>query len=123
MATPISSAMRAAPPARVLFVVRFAGVDMGTKSPDDMSDISLRQGRNGRRASFWEEAQMGILRRRTVLGGALGAPFAMLAAPSVHAQGGKPHAGTTINGSCFQTTYFEYLKAYFPQFEEKTGIK
>ena len=25
--------------------------------------------------------------------------------------------------SCFQTTYFEYLKTYFPQFEEKTGIK
>ena len=66
---------------------------------------------------------MGTLRRRTILGGALGAPFATLAAPAVHAQGGKPHAGTTIHGSCFQTTYFEYLKAYFPQFEEKTGIK
>ena len=59
------------------------------------------------------------LRRRTILGGALGA----LAAPAVNAQGGKPYAGTTINGSCFQTTYFEYLKNYFPQFEEKTGIK
>ena len=47
----------------------------------------------------------------------------VLAAPAVHAQGGKPYAGTTINGSCFQTTYFEYLKNYFPQFEEKTGIK
>ncbi|WP_395713159.1 extracellular solute-binding protein [Reyranella sp.] len=62
---------------------------------------------------------MGNLNRRTILGGALGA----LAAPAVHAQGGKPFAGTTINGSCFQTTYFEYLKNYFPQFEEKTGIK
>ena len=41
----------------------------------------------------------------------------------VNAQGGKPYAGTTINGSCFQTTYFEYLKTYFPQFEERTGIK
>ena len=67
---------------------------------------------------------MSTLRRRTILGGALGAPFAALAAPAVHAQsGGKPYAGTTINGSCFQTTYFEYLKNYFPQFEEKTGIK
>ena len=47
----------------------------------------------------------------------------VLAAPHVNAQGGKPYAGTTINGSCFQTTYFEYLKNYFPQFEEKTGIK
>ena len=59
------------------------------------------------------------LRRRTILGGALGT----LAAPHVNAQGGKPYAGTTINGSCFQTTYFEYLKNYFPQFEERTGIK
>ena len=66
---------------------------------------------------------MSTLRRRTILAGALGAPFATLAAPAVHAQGGKPYAGTTINGSCFQTTYFEYLKNYFPQFEEKTGIK
>ncbi len=59
------------------------------------------------------------LKRRTILGGAIGA----LAAPAVHAQGGKPFAGTTINASCFQTTYFTYLKDYFPQFEEKTGIK
>ena len=49
---------------------------------------------------------MSTLRRRTILGGALGT----LAAPHVNAQGGKPYAGTTINGSCFQTTYFEYLK-------------
>ena len=62
---------------------------------------------------------MSTLRRRTILGGALGT----LAAPHVNAQGGKPYAGTTINGSCFQTTYFEYLKNYFPQFEERTGIK
>ena len=61
---------------------------------------------------------MSQMRRRTMLGGALA-----LAAPAVHAQGGKPYAGTTINGSCFQTTYYEYLKSYFPQFEEKTGIK
>src|SRR5436190_9709881 len=68
---------------------------------------------------FWEEAQMTRLNRRTILGGAIGA----LAAPAVNAQGSKPYAGTTINGSCFQTTYYEYLKNYFPQFEEKTGIK
>ena len=66
---------------------------------------------------------MSTLRRRTILGGALAAPLVPLAAPYVSAQGGKPYAGTTINGSCFQTTYFEYLKTYFPQFEEKTGIK
>jgi multiple sugar transport system substrate-binding protein len=66
---------------------------------------------------------MSTLRRRTILGGALAAPLVPLAAPHVSAQGGKPYAGTAINGSCFQTTYFEYLKNYFPQFEEKTGIK
>ena len=59
------------------------------------------------------------LRRRTMLGGALGA----LTAPAVHAQGGKPYAGTTLNASCFQTTYYEYLKAYLPAFQEMTGIK
>ena len=37
--------------------------------------------------------------------------------------GDKPHAGTTINCSCFQTTYYEYLKTYFPEFQDKTGIK
>src|SRR5260221_1310529 len=62
---------------------------------------------------------MNSLKRRTIRGGARGA----LAAPAVHAQGGKPYAGATINASCFQTTYYEYLKNYFPQFEEKTGIK
>lgn len=62
---------------------------------------------------------MGNLRRRTILSGALGA----LAAPAVHAQGKGPYAGTTINASCFQTTYYEYLKAYLPAFTEKTGIK
>ena len=67
---------------------------------------------------------MSTLRRRTILGGALGAPFAALAAPAVHTQsGGKPYNGTTINCSCFQTTYYEYLKTYFPEFQEKTGIK
>jgi multiple sugar transport system substrate-binding protein len=61
---------------------------------------------------------MSQIGRRTILGGALA-----LAAPAVHAQGGKPHAGTTLNCSCFQTTYFEYLRNYFPEFQEKTGIK
>lgn len=66
---------------------------------------------------------MTAFNRRTVLRGAGAAAAASLAAPAVNAQGGKPYAGTTINGSCFQTTYFEYLKPLFPEFEEKTGIK
>ena len=49
---------------------------------------------------------MSKLNRRTVLGGAIG----VLAAPAVNAQGGKPYNGVTINASCFQTTYYEYLK-------------
>ena len=62
---------------------------------------------------------MANIKRRAMLGGTLA-----LAAPAVHAQSrGKPYNGVTINASCFQTTYFEYLKTYFPQFEEKTGIK
>jgi multiple sugar transport system substrate-binding protein len=68
---------------------------------------------------------MGI-RRRTILKGAAGASAlasGVLPAPAVLAQAKSPHAGTTINASCFQTTYFEYLKTYFPEFEDKTGIK
>ena len=65
---------------------------------------------------------MKALNRRAVLqsGGAVAA--GMLAAPAVRADN-RPYAGTTINAACFQTTYFTYLKQYFPQFEEKTGIK
>src|SRR4029450_5141199 len=122
MAEPSSAAMRPAPPAAARGRLPFRraegvsamGVDRTKESLDDMSDIIKRQALKG-----WEEAQMSTLRRRTILGGALGT----LAAPHVNAQGGKPYAGTTINGSCFQTPYYTYLKDYFPQFEEKTGIK
>ena len=61
--------------------------------------------------------------RRTMLKGAGAAATLGLAAPAVLAQAGKPHAGTTINAACFQTTYFDYLRKYFPEFEAKTGIK
>ncbi|MCW5747665.1 MAG: extracellular solute-binding protein [Alphaproteobacteria bacterium] len=69
---------------------------------------------------------MAGIRRRTLLVGATGASAlaaGALPAPSVLGQAKPPFAGTTINASCFQTTYFEYLKKYFPEFEEKTGIK
>ena len=58
---------------------------------------------------------MSTLRRRTILGGALGT----LAAPHVNAQGGKPYAGTTINGASFQHDHHAYLKNYFPEFEAR----
>ena len=60
---------------------------------------------------------MSGLKRRAILAGTI----ATVAAPAVHAQGGKPYAGTTLNASCFQTTYFEYLRNYFPEFEQQTG--
>ena len=63
------------------------------------------------------------LRRRRLLSAAAGGTAAALHAPAVLGQAKGPYAGTTINASCFQTTYFEYLKNYFPEFEEKTGIK
>jgi multiple sugar transport system substrate-binding protein len=69
---------------------------------------------------------MSCIRRRGFLAGATGASAlaaGALPAPSVLGQTKSPHAGTTINASCFQTTYFDYLRNYFPEFEEKTGIK
>src|SRR5260370_22798256 len=64
---------------------------------------------------------MNGVNRRAVLRGGIAA--GLLPAPAVLAQTKQPYAGTTINASCFQTTFFEYLKPYFPEFEQKTGIK
>ncbi len=67
----------------------------------------------------------GFARRRLLRGAAGSSALAAgtLTAPAILGQAKGPYAGTTINASCFQTTYFEYLKNYFPEFEEKTGIK
>jgi multiple sugar transport system substrate-binding protein len=65
------------------------------------------------------------LGRRTLVKGALGvAAFGAGAvqAPPILGQARGPYAGQTINASCFQTTYFEYLRNYFPEFTERTGI-
>ena len=35
----------------------------------------------------------------------------------------RPFAGQTLNGAAFQSTFFEYLKGYFPEFEERTGAR
>ena len=64
---------------------------------------------------------MNGVNRRAVLRGGIAA--GLLPAPPILAQTKQPYAGTTINASCFQTTFFEYLKPYFPEFEQKTGIK
>ena len=65
---------------------------------------------------------MNDLGRRRLAGTAAAAATA-LHAPAILGQAKGPYAGTTINASCFQTTYFDYLKNYFPEVEEKTGIK
>ncbi|MBL8571836.1 MAG: extracellular solute-binding protein [Phreatobacter sp.] len=64
-------------------------------------------------------------RRAMLRGAAAGAGFGAVAlhAPAIIGQTKGPYAGTTLNGAAFQTTFFEYLKNYFPEFEEKTGIK
>jgi multiple sugar transport system substrate-binding protein len=65
--------------------------------------------------------QTGLGRRHLVLGaGALG--LGALGAPPAVGQA-RPFAGQTLNGAAFQSTFFEYLRAYFPEFEERTGAK
>src|ERR1051326_5355412 len=59
--------------------------------------------------------------RRAVL--AAGADGTILfRAPSVLGQAKSKYAGTTISGAAFSLPFHEYLKKYFPEFEEKTGI-
>ena len=62
-----------------------------------------------------------IDRRRLLAGGGVLAATA-LSAPPVFGQA-KPFAGQTLNGAAFQSTFFEYLKTYFPEFEERTGAR
>jgi multiple sugar transport system substrate-binding protein len=65
--------------------------------------------------------QAQIRRRQLVLGGgALG--LGALAAPPVVGQA-RPFAGQTLNGAAFQSTFHEYLRPFFPEFEERTGAK
>ncbi|MEO3475405.1 extracellular solute-binding protein [Roseomonas sp. CAU 1739] len=62
-----------------------------------------------------------IARRRLLAGG--GALVAgAVAAPPVLGQA-RPFAGQTLNGAAFQSTFFEYLKGYFPEFEERSGAR
>ncbi len=60
--------------------------------------------------------------RRQVMLGAGAIAAGALAAPPAIGQA-RPFAGQTINGAAFQSTFFEYLRRYFPEFEERTGIK
>ena len=65
--------------------------------------------------------QSRIARRHLLAGGgALAA--GTLAAPPLYGQA-RPFAGQTLNGAAFQSTFFEYLRNYFPEFEERTGAR
>src|SRR5438067_11443390 len=62
------------------------------------------------------------LTRRTLFLGSAGAA-ALLRAPAVLGQAKSKYAGTTIRGAAFSLPFHEYLRKYFPEFEERTGIK
>jgi multiple sugar transport system substrate-binding protein len=47
----------------------------------------------------------------------------VLRAPSVLGQAKSKYTGTTIRGAAFSLPFHEYLKKYFPEFEDKTGIQ
>jgi len=63
------------------------------------------------------------IRRRDLLAGTGALGLSALAAPPALGQARSPYAGQTINGAAFQSTFFEYLRPKFPEFEERTGIK
>ena len=67
---------------------------------------------------------MSGINRRTILSGASALRGRRAALrPQSTPRAASPTPARRSTPSCFQTTYFEYLKNYFPQFEEKTGIK
>jgi multiple sugar transport system substrate-binding protein len=68
----------------------------------------------------------GTIRRRRLLtttAAGIAAGAGLLRAPAVIGQTKGPYAGTTIRGSAFSLPFHGFLRNYFPEFEEKTGIK
>jgi multiple sugar transport system substrate-binding protein len=66
-----------------------------------------------------------LTRRAAIKGAVVTTAFggAAVYAPAVVGQAKSKYAGTTIHGAAFQSTFFEYLKNYFPEFKDKTGIE
>jgi len=60
--------------------------------------------------------------RRGILQATAGATVALYA-PAVLGKAKSKYAGTTIHGGAFSLPFHQYLKNYFPEFEEQTGIK
>ncbi|HVC61368.1 MAG TPA: extracellular solute-binding protein [Acetobacteraceae bacterium] len=59
------------------------------------------------------------LTRRAALAGAA----VTLSAPAVLGKAKSRYAGTTIRGAAFSLPFHSYLRHYFPEFEDRTGIK
>ena len=62
------------------------------------------------------------LSRRALFLGSAGAA-ALLRAPALLGQAKSKYAGETVRGAAFSLPFHQYLKDYFPEFEDKTGIK
>lgn len=63
--------------------------------------------------------QRTMLTRRAALAGAA----LTLSAPAVLGQAKSKYAGTTIRGAAFSIPFHSYLRDYYPEFEDRTGIK
>jgi multiple sugar transport system substrate-binding protein len=60
-----------------------------------------------------------LITRRAALAGAA----VTLSAPAVLGQAKSRYAGTTLHGAAFSLPFHNYLRGYFPEFEDRTGIK
>jgi len=69
-----------------------------------------------------KRGRRGLSRRAAVLGGT-GAAALLLRAPALLGQVKSKFSGTTLRGSAFSLPFHEYLRKYFPEFEDQTGIK
>ena len=66
----------------------------------------------------------GRIPRRSLLAGAAATAGLLTMPGRAPAQGGKKKLdGVTLHVACFSHTYSEFLRAYLPEFEERTGAK
>ena len=61
--------------------------------------------------------------RRTILKGAAAATVTTSLGFPALVGFAKEFDGVTLNGAAFSSTFFNYLKNYFPEFEQQTGMK
>jgi multiple sugar transport system substrate-binding protein len=67
------------------------------------------------------KSKLTISRRSLLLAGTGGA--VILRAPAILGKAKSQYAGTTIRGAGFSLPFHQYLRQYFPEFEDQTGIK